>query len=119
MQTGRSRHAKVVRLRSRSQDQIIRLVCISHTPRHGTSTHIDGYNLRHLDIDVGMTLQESPQVEGRIARRKNSGRDLVEQWLELMVVILIDHRDSEISVGRQTLGACQSSETRTHDYDAL
>ena len=46
-------------------------------------------------------------------------KTMVSGSLELVVVILIDHRDSEISVGRQTLGACQSSETRTHDYDAL
>jgi hypothetical protein len=80
---------------------------------------IRGYNLRHLDFDVGVSLQESPQIEGRIVRRKDSGRDLVEQWLKLVVVILINHGYFEISVGRQSLGACQSSETRTNDYHAL
>jgi hypothetical protein len=51
-----------------------------------------------------------PQREGGVAGGQQTGRDLVEQRLELRVVVLVDQRDSGVWAGHQLAGTVQSGE---------
>src|SRR5258707_1475617 len=66
-----------------------------------------------------MALEDAAQRNRRIARRQYGGRQLVEQRLELLIVILIDQRDPNIRVRSQFTRTVQSGETATDYNDVL
>jgi hypothetical protein len=41
--------------------------------------------------------EDVPQIECYIAGRQGRGRDLVEQWLELLIVVLVDQGNTQIA----------------------
>src|ERR1700722_3110149 len=86
-----------------------------HRPR----VQIDGDNLRHLYLHVGMMEEREAQVEGYIAGGERRRGHLVKQWLKLMIVVLIKQSDADIWVRGQPAGTIQSRETAAYDHDML
>jgi hypothetical protein len=39
------------------------------------------------------------EIESSILRGENSSRDLVKQWLELLIVVLVDQSDPQVRSG--------------------
>ena len=56
--------------------------------------------------DFAQTSQDPPNRRRDVARRERSRRDLVEQWLEQVVVAAIDHRDEDGRPAERTRCSC-------------
>ena len=56
-------------------------------------------------------------VPGDISGGQLRGRDLVQQWLELVVVALVDQRDVHAFFAGEFLRAADTGEAATDDHD--
>jgi hypothetical protein len=65
-------------------------------------------------------LEESEaQIERYIVRGEDPGGHLVEQWLKLMVIVLIKQCNPNIRIRGELASTIQSGETTTYDHDML
>ena len=102
------------------------------TQHDAASGPIDGHHLTHDDAHRVAIPGEPPTDGGArpavhlsqplpdVLRVEPGGRDLVEQWLEGVVVALVDERDVQLPVGAQalqSLDGTQATEAPTHDHD--
>ena len=76
---------------------------------------IDAVHLFHQHRHIRLSAQDVPNWPGHIGRRQRRGRHLIEQRLEAMMVLAIDHDDIG---GRasQRLGGFQAAEAGTDDH---
>jgi hypothetical protein len=58
-----------------------------------------------------------PKIEGSIFGRQNACGNLIQQRLKLLVVVLVDQRDSQCGIGGEPFGAVQTRETSPHNDD--
>ncbi len=113
------RRAEKVGLRPRRKHQKISLICLSLSRRNGAGDEIDRDNLRHFHVHIGVGSEDTSQTESRIARRQFGGGHLVEQRLELLVIVLVEQGNPNISMRSQLTGAVQTGKTATDDHDVL
>ena len=78
---------------------------------------IDARHVGHENGGVRLAPENAADRPGDVGRRQGSGRDLVEQRLEVMEVVPVDHRHVDGS-SCQELGGCQAAEARP-DNDNL
>ena len=84
------------------RDPIARLVDAAH---EGVSeSHVRGVS------------EDRADREGHVGRLESGRRDLVEQRLERVEVVLVDDGDPDVLVG-QDLGGCDPRKTPTDDHD--
>src|SRR5260221_11933759 len=91
-----SRCPKEIRLCPGCKHQVVALVFLSLCSFSGSRLEINRDHFAQLYIHVGMALEDAAQRKRRIARRQYGGRHLVEQRVELLIVILIYERESNI-----------------------
>jgi hypothetical protein len=104
----------VRRARRENEMIVIDLAAVNHDraprrvdARHGPPQHADGATVA----------KKSPDRKGDIGRRQSSGRDLIEQRLEQMIVVAVDQRDVDgfvFQAGR----ASHAAEPGADDDDA-
>src|SRR5271170_6042073 len=80
---------------------------------------VDRDDLCHFHVDVGMDPEYAAQIKSNIVRREERGGRLVEQRLELLIVVLVEQRDSDMRMRSQLTGTLQSRKTTTHDHNML
>ena len=86
---------------------------------HCACVEIDRNDLSHFHGYVGTADKSAAQIESDIARSQDCGGHLVEQGLELLIVILVEQRDSNVRIGSQLAGTVQSGETTTHNHNVF
>ena len=78
---------------------------------------VDAGDLAEHDVDVLRARQNAADRRGDVGGRKSGGRDLIEQRLEQVIVVLVDDRDVERRSGKRLCGG-QSAESGSDDDDA-
>src|SRR5580658_5003365 len=114
-----SRRVEKVWLRARSQHQKVTLIPLPLNGFDHPRVGIDGDDLRHLYVHVGVMQEGEAQIEGYIVRGEDPGGRLVEQWLKLVIIVLIQQSYANIRIGGDFAGTVQSGETPTYDHDML
>jgi hypothetical protein len=70
------------------------------------------------NFNVLRSAKDEPQWSRDLARRQNSGRYLVQQWLKSVVVFSIDQDDVDIFV-REGFGRAESAKPSADNHDPL
>jgi hypothetical protein len=97
---GDVREAIVIGLRTTRHDKIV----VPDGPRGGiesTLGKVDAFHLREAELEVPLCAEDGPDGIGDLARGQSSGRDLVQERLEEVIVAAIDQHDVD---GRATKG---------------
>ena len=84
--------------------------------QHLLVLEVDAQHLGHQHLDVALLAQDAAQGARDRARRQSSRRHLVEQWLEEVVVVRIDERDSHRLTGERPHRR-QPCEATPNDHD--
>ena len=87
----------------------------SHDPLPG---RIHRFHLRHPEEEVLVSLEETAEGEGDAARFETGGSHLINQWRELVIVVLVDQNHLEVTAG-QLESQLQPSQTAAYDDDPL
>src|SRR5215471_6530331 len=111
-----SRCAKEICLRSRGEYQKVTLILLSFSDSDRPGLKIDGHRFAKPYIDVGMLSQHRSQTEGGIGCGKFSGRNLIEQRLELLIIVFVDQCDADVRARCQLASTVQSGETTADDH---
>ena len=85
---------------------------------HLAPRRVDAGHLAEHHIDVLRARQNAADRRGDIGRRKAGGRHLVEQRLEQVIIVPVDHRDVEGAAGERFRGG-QPAKPGTDDDDTL
>ena len=88
----RSRRTKKIRLRPGGQNQVVALVALPMRRFDRMGVRVDRGHLGHFYVDIGVVVQNAAQIKSNIAGTKDRRRHLVEQWLELLIVVLVEQR---------------------------
>ena len=78
---------------------------------------VDGRHVAENDVDVGLARENAADRRGDVGGRKPRGRDLIEQRLEQMIVVLVDDGDVEWLSG-QCFRSGEAAEAGSDDDDA-
>ena len=108
-----------VRLGAGRQDEVVAGVRLAAARRHGPGHRIDGHDLGALRIELVEFGRDLAQRVGDVAGRQHRRRDLVEERLELVVVVLVDERDVQVLALGELPGTGDAGEPATDDHDAL
>ncbi len=84
---------------------------------HAAPLDIDGGDFRHEDGDVWPAPENAADRPGDIGGRQRGRRHLIEQRLEAMVVLPVDHDDLGIGAAER-LRRLEPAEATTDDDDA-
>ena len=79
---------------------------------HGLGRRVHGGDLGELDVDVVLVGEYGSQRVRDVAGRQERGRDLVEQRLELVVVVLVEQRGVHVIVLRLAPGHSRDRRSR-------
>ena len=101
-------------LRSRRDNQEI-IGHVSIFGPYGLAGGVDAVDIGKNDGRVGLPAEHASDRRGDVGGRKPGRRDLVEQRLEQMIVVTIDHDHIDRRL-RERLGGRQTRKTRA-DYD--
>src|SRR6185503_13271355 len=85
--------------------------------RYRPAFRIGNHHLGHFHVDVRMTAKRLAKRRRDVTRRELRGGDLVEQWLELVVVVLVDQRDLHVAALGQPASAPEAGEAAADDHD--
>jgi hypothetical protein len=114
--------AKVARPHPRSDDQVVKLDPANADPggervdRSRVQVHAGHFGEHHTDIVL--LGSELPDRGGDLGWRKNRGCDLIEQWLEDVVIASVNEND--IGVGSlQSASRSDTSKPGANDHDTL
>src|SRR5271170_3950738 len=80
---------------------------------------VDRDDLCHFHVDVGMDPEYAAQIKSNIVWGEQRGGRLVEQRLELLIVVLVEQRDSDMRIRSQLACTLHSCETTTYDHNVL
>src|ERR1700733_2783501 len=114
-----ARDIEEVRLGSRCENQEVALECLAVRGICRSRRKIDRLNLGHGDIDVPVPRKYRPKIERGVVGRQRARGDLIQQWLELLVVVLIKYDDLQVFVACQLSCTVQPGKAATYDYDFL
>jgi hypothetical protein len=78
---------------------------------------VDAGHLTQHHVDVLLAAQNAADRRGDFGRRKSGGCDLIEQRLEQVIVVLVDHRDVEW-LAVQCFRRGETTESGSDDDDA-
>jgi hypothetical protein len=78
---------------------------------------VNGIHFGHADAHIPAFLEHFSEREGNVAGIQSGGGHLVEQWLELMVIDLVDQQDLEALLAIQLAGQLQAGEACSDDQD--
>jgi hypothetical protein len=84
---------------------------------HYLAYRVDTRDFGEDDVSILLTTQDAANRRSDICRRQPGSRNLIEQWLEQVIVVAIDDGDVERR-SRQLLGGGKSPKTRPDDHDA-
>src|SRR5262249_4141888 len=115
----RARRSEEVRPRTGCQNQKIPVVLRAFAGDYGSGMEIDGNDFRHLHIDIRMIPKTISQIRCDIAWRQHSRSYLVKQRLELLIVVLIDERDTQIFRTSQLARTTQPCKTTANNDNVL
>ena len=107
-----------VRLGAGGQDEVVAGVRLAVARRHGPGHRIDGHDLGTLGIELVELGRDLAQRVGDVAGRQHRGRDLVQERLELVVVVLVDERDVQVLARGELPGTGDAGEPAADDDDA-
>lgn len=77
---------------------------------------VDADHRRHPHFDIALRAQDVPQWRRDVRRRQAGGRDLIQQWLEQMMVAAIHQGDPHHGRSKSAHGP-QAGETATDYHD--
>src|SRR5271170_6710536 len=80
---------------------------------------VDRDDLCHFHVDVGMDPEYAAQIKSNIVWGEQRGGRLVEQRLELLIVVLVEQRDSDMRIRSQLACTLHSCETTPYDHNVL
>ena len=108
-----------VRLGAGGQDEVVAGVRLAAARRRRPRHRIDGDDLGALRIERVEFGGDLAQRVGDVAGRQHRGRDLVQERLELVVVVLVDERDVQVRALGQVPGTGHAGKPATDDHDPL
>ena len=77
---------------------------------------IDGDCFAKLYIDIAMVSQDGSQTEGSVGCGKLNCRNLIEQRLELLIIVLVNQGNVDVRTRCQLAGAVQPGKATADDY---
>ena len=107
-----------VRLGAGRQDEVVAGVGLAAARRHGPGHRIDGDDLGALGVELVELGRDLAQRVGDVAGGQHRRRDLVQERLELVVVVLVDERDVDVLALGQLPGTGDAGEPAADDDDA-
>ena len=107
-----------VRLRAGGEDEVVAGVGLARRVVTVRADRIDGHDLGALRIEPVEFRRDLAQRIGDVAGRQHRCRDLVEERLELVVVVLVDEGDVEALARGELAGAGDAGEPAADDDDA-
>ena len=107
-----------VRLGAGGEDEVVAGVRLAAVRRHAPGHRIDGHDLGALGIEVVEFGRDLAQRVGDVAGGQHRGRDLVQERLELVVVVLVDERDVQVLARGELPGTGDAGEPAADDDDA-
>jgi hypothetical protein len=108
-----------VRLRSGGQHQKVTLVALAVSRRHRPVSWVGDHHLGHLHVHVRVIAKRLPKRRRDIARPELRRGHLVKQRLELVVVVLVDERNSHIVALGQLARASEPGKSAADDHDVF
>src|SRR6516165_9162758 len=84
--------------------------------QHLTPLSIEAGDGRQHQLGIELVTENSPYGDGNVSRRQRGGRNLVEQWLEQVVVMPIDQRNAGRGMP-QSSRASDTTESCSNDDD--
>ncbi len=112
-----ARDAEEVRFGTHGHHEVIAREPRAVVGGHGPGGRVDRHDLRELDIDAALLAEQSAQGTHHVAAVELSGRDLVQQRLELVVRVLVDEGHVDTG-GAEVLRARHSGEAGADDHDS-
>ena len=108
--------AEIGVLRAGREDQVVERDAAAFGDHHALRD-VDAGDLAEHDIHVPRARQDAADRRGDLGRREPGGRDLIEQRLEQVIIVLVDDGDVERAAGER-LGGGQAAEAGSDDDDA-
>ena len=86
---------------------------------HGVLIESDFTNTFSENSNVSCSGQDGPDRCGDFGWAEASGCDLIKEWLEEMVIALIEKGDLDVGRSGESLGGIESGEPAADDHDSL
>jgi hypothetical protein len=101
--------------RAGGDDEVVVVEHVAVGQPDGAMSGVDGLRFSKEHAHVGRVPEDPAERRGDITRRQRSGRDLVEERLEQVVVVAIEQRDAH-RVTAEHLGGHQASEATAENH---
>src|SRR5215471_3242712 len=109
--------AEKICLRSSRQHQEVSLVALAVLGGHSPSFGIDSSNHCHFHVDIGMAAESLTNGSRHIASTHLPRRQLVQQGLELLVVVLVNEGDADVTLLGQFSRTSQAGKAATYNHN--
>src|SRR5262249_2721066 len=111
--------AEEVCLRTGCQHQEVSLVALAIGRSDRPSLGVSRDNLRHLHFYIAVSQKKSTKRRGNVVGAQHGDSQLIEKGLQLVIVVLIDERDTDGIALSDLARAGETGKAPAYDHDVL